>query len=107
MIVGQDYFTSDDGMHYPESVILEQLANKSISLERLDSLPWLFETDPATGATLYDRWTLLMRGLLTRDPDRRWGYNEVQEWQRSGSPAVDDDWRRTPPPTPYPRHAAG
>jgi hypothetical protein len=26
------------------------------------------------------RWQLLLRGLLLRDPDVRWGYNEVRDW---------------------------
>jgi hypothetical protein len=36
------------------------------------------------------RLDLLCRGLLTKDPADRWGYAQVDEWCRGGSPAVRD-----------------
>ncbi|ROO82847.1 serine/threonine protein kinase [Actinocorallia herbida] len=38
---------------------------------------------------------LLCRGLLTRDPRRRWGHTEVAAWLRGGTPEVHDE---QPPP---------
>lgn len=34
------------------------------------------------------RWNLLLSGLLTRDPEHRWGSAQVREWLAGGSPAV-------------------
>jgi len=36
------------------------------------------------------RMRLLCRGLLTRDPEDRWGADQVGEWLAGGSPAVTD-----------------
>ena len=38
-----------------------------------------------------ERWSLLARGLLTRDHERRWAAAQVGEWLRGGSPAVADE----------------
>ncbi|MFF2367862.1 protein kinase [Streptomyces sp. NPDC058122] len=34
------------------------------------------------------RWALLCRGLLTREPEHRWGHEQVGTWLRGGSPKV-------------------
>lgn len=38
-----------------------------------------------------ERWTLLVRGLLTRQPEDRWGETQVRAWLRGESPAVVTD----------------
>ncbi|GAA4758295.1 protein kinase domain-containing protein [Gordonia alkaliphila] len=90
-IVGRDYFTYPDGRHMPDHIILDTLASKAISLDRFDSIPWLEGPDPQTGQALRDRWTLITRGLLTRDPDQRWGHDEVQQWLRGESPQIHSE----------------
>lgn len=35
-----------------------------------------------------ERWRLLLTGLLTRNPDDRWGPDQVSSWLNGGSPAV-------------------
>ena len=39
-------------------------------------------------AEIQGRERLLLLGLLTRDPEKRWGYNEVMDWLRGESPAI-------------------
>ncbi|MEU1517109.1 serine/threonine-protein kinase [Streptomyces sp. NPDC005811] len=34
------------------------------------------------------RWLRLCQGLLTREPEHRWGHAQVTEWLRGGTPAV-------------------
>ena len=46
------------------------------------------------------RWRLLISGLLTRDPEDRWGPAHVREWLDGGSPPVARlDRRPSPEPT--------
>jgi hypothetical protein len=40
-----------------------------------------------------ERALLLCRGLLTREPTRRWSYDQVKDWLDGGSPEVRDDAR--------------
>ncbi|WNV85323.1 protein kinase domain-containing protein [Umezawaea sp. Da 62-37] len=40
-----------------------------------------------------ERWRLLIRGLLTKDPHDRWGYGQVVEWLDGGTPPVVHDDR--------------
>ncbi len=35
-----------------------------------------------------ERWRLLLAGLLTRNPDERWGWDQVSSWLAGGSPPV-------------------
>jgi len=35
-----------------------------------------------------ERWRLLLTGLLTRNPDDRWGWDQVSSWLAGGHPAV-------------------
>lgn len=37
-----------------------------------------------------ERWKLLVRGLLTKEPQDRWGWAEVNQWCHGGSPEVVD-----------------
>jgi len=39
-------------------------------------------------AEIQGRERLLLLGLLTRDPEKRWGYKEVMDWLRGESPAI-------------------
>jgi hypothetical protein len=39
-----------------------------------------------------ERWHLLLRGLLTKDPGDRWGYPQVRDWLDGGSPAVAEGY---------------
>jgi hypothetical protein len=41
------------------------------------------------------RWKMLCRGLLTREPERRWGHEQVCTWLRGGSPKVHREENRT------------
>jgi serine/threonine protein kinase len=43
------------------------------------------------GAVTDPRAHLLCRGLLLRDPAKRWGAEQVSEWLAGGSPAVTDE----------------
>ncbi|MGH3885836.1 MAG: protein kinase domain-containing protein [Pseudonocardiaceae bacterium] len=38
-----------------------------------------------------DRWRLLIRGLLTRDPRRRWNHEQVQRWLDGEAPTVEEE----------------
>jgi len=38
---------------------------------------------------LPERVRMIVQGLTTVDPTRRWGYEQVEEWFRGGSPKVD------------------
>jgi hypothetical protein len=48
----------------------------------------LATSDPDLSAVTDPRWRLLLEGLLTRSIESRWGKDEVREWLRGGSPAV-------------------
>lgn len=36
--------------------------------------------------TIDERWALLLRGLLTRDEEQRWGRDRIEAWKRGESP---------------------
>ncbi len=55
-----------------QAVIDAQVVTRPVDLARL--------TDP--------RWLLLCQGLLTRDPDQRWGGDQVRRWLAGQSPPV-------------------
>ncbi|GAB2812785.1 hypothetical protein GCM10022221_08050 [Actinocorallia aurea] len=73
-----------DGMS--ETVVVDHLATRPIENGDIG--------DP--------RLRLLCRGLLTRDPRRRWGHVEVAAWLRGDAPAVHDEQAPPPPPTATP-----
>ena len=50
----------------------------------------------ALPTTLPDPWKTLLRGLLTNDPEKRWGGDEVQKWLSGESPAVFFEEEKTP-----------
>lgn len=41
--------------------------------------------------SIEERARLVLRGLLVRDPSKRWGWREVSEWLSGGSPEVHGD----------------
>ncbi len=60
------------------------LSDRQIAAELLTRLPNLERvTDP--------RWRTLCRGLLTRDPDHRWGAGEIARWRRGEDVEVYTD----------------
>ncbi|WP_204040276.1 protein kinase domain-containing protein [Acrocarpospora phusangensis] len=67
-----------------ETAVLDHLATRTVDTRQL--------SDP--------RFRLLCRGLLIRDPRRRWGAEEVRLWLDGGSPPVPED--RVEPPRPRP-----
>jgi serine/threonine protein kinase len=58
-----------------ERVVLDHLSTRPIELDQIAD----------------HRVRLLCRGLLVRDPARRWGHAEVQEWLAGRSPMVADE----------------
>lgn len=65
-----------------ETVVVDHLATRPVSADDV--------ADP--------RLRLLCRGLLIRDPRRRWGGAEVAEWLRGGTPPVPEEAPATVPP---------
>jgi len=47
-------------------------------------------------AEIQGRERLLLLGLLTRDPEKRWGYKEVMDWLRGESPAIHRPDKESP-----------
>ncbi|MQY03869.1 protein kinase domain-containing protein [Actinomadura macrotermitis] len=65
-----------------ETAVVDHLATRALSADDV--------ADP--------RLRLLCRGLLTRDPRRRWAGDQVREWLDGGSPAVVETPAATAPP---------
>lgn len=78
---GRGYFDPPDGEPYSEKHILEEINTRDIDLSEIAELAHLDDAERA-------RWLLLLCGLLTRDPDLRWGYDQVARWFRGDSPTV-------------------
>ncbi|MEU1180975.1 serine/threonine-protein kinase [Streptomyces sp. NPDC005820] len=49
------------------------------------------------------RWLRLCQGLLTREPEHRWGHAQVTDWLRGGTPAVHREPPAPPAPPPHRR----
>lgn len=62
--------------HSHEDYVRFQLSSRPPDLSRV--------TDP--------RLLRLCRGLLTRDPDQRWGSEQLAQWLAGQSPAVEPEW---------------
>ncbi|MGW4242465.1 serine/threonine protein kinase [Nocardia sp. NPDC004722] len=95
VLVGHGYFEDDNGKSLPDSVIDAELNTRDISLSAIEAL--------SVGRLLRGRWTLLLSGLLTRDPQLRWGFDEVEAWLAGQSPAVH---RGAPAPMAAPESTA-
>ncbi|MFI7000831.1 protein kinase [Nocardia sp. NPDC050175] len=80
VLVGRGYFQDDEGRSLNERTIEAEINTRDISLDAIDAIAFR----PADR----ERWKLLLAGLLTRDPDLRWGMAEVQAWLAGESPAV-------------------
>ncbi|WP_019931271.1 protein kinase domain-containing protein [Nocardia sp. BMG111209] len=82
VLAGRAYFQRDDedGGFIDERTVEHELTVRDVSLAALDSVE-------LAGADR-ERWKLLLAGLLTRDPRRRWGMAEVSAWHDGGSPPV-------------------
>ncbi len=74
ILAGRHPFAQAGGELAPEVQINEELATRPVDLSGVED----------------ERFRLLCRGLLTRDPEHRWGAAEVAVWRDGGSPPV---WR--------------
>ncbi|GAA2851026.1 hypothetical protein Acy02nite_34440 [Actinoplanes cyaneus] len=74
LLVGRSPFQRLDGTWMDDRFITTQLISREIDVSAV--------TD--------DHWRLLLRGLLTRAPDKRWGPQETAMWRAGGKPAVAD-----------------
>jgi serine/threonine protein kinase len=72
VITGKHPFTNDDRTPYEQRQIDAWLATRSIDVSGVKD----------------DRLRLLCRGLLVRDPEKRWGAEQVRQWRKGESPHV-------------------
>jgi Protein kinase domain len=72
MLTGHSRFRTQDGSLLGDRAVRRDLALGEFDFSDIDD----------------ERWLLLLYGLLTRDPDDRWGRDEVREWLHGGSPPV-------------------
>ncbi|HEY9310687.1 protein kinase domain-containing protein, partial [Williamsia sp.] len=80
VLVGRGYFQIDDDRWANQRAIEADLISRDISLSEIDRLEM--------PAVRRERWKLLLAGLLTRDPDKRWGATQVESWLTGGNPEV-------------------
>ncbi|MEU6582494.1 protein kinase [Nocardia sp. NPDC046763] len=99
VLIGHGYFEDPQGRPLADSNIDGEINTRDISLAAIDSGPM-----PAPQRA---RWTNLLSGLLTRDPQLRWGFGEVDDWMAGKSPMVHRPAPiRTAPPEPATAHRA-
>lgn len=72
MLIGRNPNANPDGSAPDERVLFEHLATHDVDLAEIAD----------------DRWRLLCAGLLTRNPQHRWGFDEIGAWLSGGAPAV-------------------
>lgn len=84
LIRGSNVFQLEDGRWMADAAIRSELARRNVPLEDVDD----------------ERLRLLLRGLLTRDPNGRWGAAEVRAWHGGETPAVAEDVSLAAPPMP-------
>lgn len=80
VLVGRGYFQREDGGWVDDRTIERELTIRDVSLAALDGV--------ALRTADRERWRMLLAGLLTRDPELRWGMALVSEWHSGGSPPV-------------------
>lgn len=90
VLVGRGYYQVDGDRWLNQSAIEADLISRDVSLAALDEL--------AMPSERITRWKLLLAGLLTRDPNQRWGAEQVESWLGGASPqahrAIDTGaWR--------------
>lgn len=79
VLVGRGYYDGTKGALDP-TVIERDLVSRDVSLAEIDRI--------ALPAKRRERWKLLLAGLLTRDPRKRWKAQEIEAWMVGRSPAV-------------------
>jgi hypothetical protein len=75
LVRGSNVFQYEDGRWMSEEAIRADLARRSVPLEDVED----------------ERLRLLLRGLLTRDPQGRWGAPEARAWVNGKTPALAED----------------
>lgn len=80
VLVGRGYYQVGDDMWANQRTIEVDLISRDVSLSALDELD--------IPQVRRRRWKLLLAGLLTRDPDRRWGASQVESWLAGGNPEI-------------------
>ncbi len=61
---------------------------------------FLISRDVDVSEVADEHWRLLLRGLLTRAPEKRWGPQQIAMWRDGGKPPVaEPEPTRTAPPT--------
>lgn len=81
-LVGRGYYQVDGDRWLSQHDIETDLLTHDISLVAVDSLEM--------PQVRRNRWKMSLAGLLTRDPEKRWGAYEVESWLAGQSPQV---WR--------------
>lgn len=76
LAVGRHPYQTADGRWLADSTILSAVATKPVPLDHIED----------------DRLLLLLRGLLTRDPDARWNQTQVRAWLRGETPELAAEW---------------
>lgn len=93
VLVGRGYYQVGDDAWANQRTIEADLISRDISLSAIDGLEM--------PAIRRNRWKVLLAGLLTRDPDKRWRATQVESWLEGGSPEL---YRQIDPPdSPDPR----
>lgn len=80
-LVGRGYYQLGAESWANQRTIEVDLISRDISLSAIDELDM--------PAVRRGRWKLLLAGLLTRDPDKRWGAEQVESWLAGGNPELD------------------
>lgn len=76
LAVGRHPYQLEDGRFLQEGTIQSALATKPVPLEHIE--------DP--------HLLLLLRGLLTKDPDQRWSASQVRAWLVGDEPELGTEW---------------
>ena len=80
VLVGYGYYQVNADTWLSQSAIEQDLLSRDVSLAQLDQLRMPDDRR--------SRWKLALAGLLTRDPELRWGAPQVESWLAGGSPPV-------------------
>jgi Protein kinase domain len=72
LLVGRHPYQRADGAWLSDHQVRSEVSSRDVPLEGIEDA----------------RLLMLLRGLLTRDPDKRWGVDQVWEWLGGGSPEV-------------------
>lgn len=79
-LVGRGYYQVGDDRWADQRTIERDLISREISLSALDQV--------AMPEVHRGRWRMLLAGLLTRDPGKRWGAEQVESWLSGESPPL-------------------